>query len=238
MISSLGNLNALMEDLIVLMEAEINACSASLDQARKYAEMEFEKAGMSLDEELPDFNKNYELLQRKCREALDIPRIEMPVIEPEDMAEFDERLRSGHIDIFPPYAHGKLIAPKKMTPEEGDEWIKLGTKDGDPDDDVVEGLWTHIRADKLLPTQSQIWLGKIIGSIIKFGVPTQGSSVTETTIIVSDEGYILDGHHRFGQVILANPGLRMKALKIPLDIDLLLTIGRSFGAAIGNEPKP
>ena len=94
-----------------------------------------------------------------------------------------------------------------------------------------------IYCNKLIPTQSQIWLENIIPNIIKFGIPTDSSSIAKAVIIVSKEGYILDGHHRFGQAIIANPSLKMSSLYIPLKIDLLLAMGRSYGNAVGNAQK-
>jgi hypothetical protein len=78
---------------------------------------------------------------------------------------------------------------------------------------------------------------ELVNNIIKFGKPGPGSPILNQTIITSKEGYILDGHHRFGQAMLADPDLKLKVLHIPLPISLLLKIGRSYGGAIGNRPK-
>lgn len=228
-----------------IMESEdgfkLNCANLPLSKARKYTEDEFNKANKDVDELLPNFDKNYMMLQNKCKHALDIPRIQMPVIEPTDMKKFHEDLVKGRIDIFKPLAGGKeKFAPKNwkpMTKKQGESWVKLGLKDGDLKDDIVDAKWTSIPGKDLKPIQSQIWLEKLIKNIIKFGVPKAGSPVLSTTIIVSVEGYILDGHHRFGQVMLANPKLKMDSLMIPLDIDLLLKLTRTYGAALQNKPK-
>jgi len=218
-----------------------NISRISLKEAQEYAEGEFKKAGKSLYTVLPDFDKNYTSLQAQMKKALDIPRIKMPVIEPEDMKKFDGDLEKGRVDIFKPLTGDKEKwspeAWKPMTPKQGENWITLGIKDGNPTDDIVKANWTQIPGKKLLPLQSQIWLEKLIGNIAKFGPPKAGSPVLSTTIIASKEYYILDGHHRYGQVMLADPNLKMKALHIPLDIQLLLKITRTYGAAIGNKPK-
>ena len=116
-------------------------------------------------------------------------------------------------------------------------FLHLGMEDGNKTDDKINAKLTKIAGEKLKPTQSEIWLENVIKNIVKFGVPKAGSPVTETTIIVSKDGYILDGHHRFAQVVLANPKLKMSALHVPLDIDTLLKIGRSYGNAVGNNQK-
>jgi hypothetical protein len=214
----------------------LNVAKVPLDKARAYTEKIF-GSKEELDKVLPEFNTNYMRLQDLYKkEALDIPRIKMPVIEPEDMKKFDERLKKGQIDIFKPFAMSKAKF-KQLSKKEGDVWIKLGEKDGDPNDDKVRAAWTTIAGGSLKPLQGQLWLEKLVGNIKKFGKPTPGSPVLKTTIIVSKEGYILDGHHRHGQVMLSNPKLGMKALHIPLDIKTLLEMGRAYGEAIGNKAK-
>lgn len=216
-----------------------NVASVPLVKARLYAEQVFRKAGKYLDKELPDFDERYLNLQNRTKKALDVPRINMPVIEPTDMKKFNRRLKSGRLDIFAPYAKGKLSTPTGLDTDkdEASKWIRLGVDDGSKSDDMVKAKWTSVPAKDLLPTQSQIWLEKLVGNIAKWGAPKTGSPVLSTTVIVSREGYILDGHHRFGQVMLSNPNLKIKALYIPLPIKLLLKIGRSYGNAVGNRQK-
>jgi len=220
----------------------LNVATTPLTTARSYAEQQFAAAGKSLDQELPEFDRNYRALQRAAAAAPDIPRIEMPVIEPTDFPTFESALRTGDLDLFQPFTRGRFVSVgrkwRAMQPKAGKEWIELGVKDGHVTDDIVPAEVTRIPADELLPTQGQIWLEKLIGSIIEWGKPTARSRILDATIIVSEEGYILDGHHRYGQVMLAAPHLRLKALYVPLSIDFLLEVGRGYGAALGNEPKP
>ena len=215
----------------------LNVAKVPLDKAREYAEKVF-GGKEKLNEAIPNFDRNYKRLQTLYKkEALGVSRIKMPVIEPEDMKKFDERLSKGQIDIFRPHALKKAKFPTNLNKKEGEKWIKLGEKDGNPDDDKIPAKLAWLSGAKLKPIQNQLWLEKLIGNIKKFGAPKSGSPVLETTIIVSKEGYILDGHHRHGQVMLADPSLKMKSLHIPLDIDTLLKMGRSYGAAIGNKAK-
>lgn len=216
----------------------INVATTQLSDARDFARRKFRQADKSLDSVLPDFDSNYEWLQDKLGKALGVPRIQMPVIEPDQMDDFDRALERGRVDLFKPYARGQLVAPDSFdSRDEAEEWIRLGVKDGDPRDDVVDGKRTTVPASELLPTQDQIWLEKLVNNVIKFGKPYSGSPVLKQTIIVSRDGYITDGHHRFGQVMLADPDLEMDALYIPMGIDRLLDISRSFGAYLGNAPK-
>jgi len=212
----------------------VNAATVSLEKARAYAEEAFKKAGQDLDKVLPNFDKNYMVLQRQCKKAMNVPRIQMPVIEPSDINQFAKDIQKGRVDIFAPYAKGKFKFPESAKDE---EWIGLGYADGSKTDDVIRGNIKSIPVGKLVPTQSQIWLDKMIGNIIKFGPVKSGSPVLSLTIIVSKEGYILDGHHRYGQATLCDPGLKMKSLFVPLPIKELLEVGRAYGDWLGNSRK-
>jgi len=215
---------------------KLNCATAPLKRARKYSENEFLKVHKSLDKVLPSFDRNYMLLQDRCKNALNIPRSQMPVIEPKDMAMFKKKIKAGHIDIFRPYASTNIF-PKKFIGKKGSKWLTLGLKDGKKLDDAIKAKIIQVPAIKLLPLQSQIWLNKLITYIIQYGVPKKGSKTTKTTIITSSDYYILDGHHRYGQVMLANPSLKMSCLYIPMSIGLLLKMTRSYGKAIGNLPN-
>ena len=227
-------------------ETRLNAAVTSLEAAKVLAQE------ASVYKLLPNFDVNYKLLQEKCKKALDIPRIDMPVIEPKNIKIFQKKLEEGHIDIFQPYALHELFKDKesgeydpfpidlKRDSERGKTWLTLGTKDGSIDDeDKIVATIEYVAAKDLIPTQSQIWLNKLINSMAKYGVPDPDRNpfIFTQTIIISKEGYILDGHHRFGQVILTNPSFKMKVLRVPLDINLLLKMGRSYGNAIGNLQK-
>ena len=226
---------------------KLNVAKVPLDKARKYTEDILKnKYKKDINEVLPDFDKNYIALQTKCKKAKDVPRIEMPVIEPDDMKKFKERLGKGQIDIFKPIAKDawkelKGVAdeqfPKNLTKSNGKLWVSLGQKDGKNKDDVVKASIKKFSASELFPSQSQIWLEKLINNIGKWGAPKTGSPVLTTTIIVTLDKYILDGHHRFGQVILADPSLKMESLYVPVKFDLLLKVGASYGDAIGNQRK-
>jgi hypothetical protein len=216
---------------------KLNVATITLQQAKAYAKKEFQKHGKQLEEEIPDFDKNFKALKKKLAKALDVPRIDMPVIEPADMAKFQRDLQKGRVDILRPFAKGKLYTPKNLSKKAAKDWIELGYHDGSRKDDKVYTRMVKVPANRLFPTQSQIWLEKLIANIAKFGVPSTSSPIVKATVIASREGYILDGHHRFGQAMLANPSLALSALRVPVNIKLLLKVGRSYGAAIGNQAK-
>jgi len=217
-----------------------NVFRTPLDQALEYSDGAMEAAGKQLDVELPDFDSNYLAMQSKRHFVKNIPRILMPVIEPSDIKAFEASLAQGHIDIFRPEAltHLQSKFPDRFSNRsDAHDWLTLGIQDGDPNDDVLKARITRVEASELKPLQDEIWLTNIIPNIIKFGVPQQGSPVTEATLIISQDNYIIDGHHRTAQAWLGDPRLKMKVLEVPLGIDDLLEVARSYGAALGNKPK-
>ena len=237
----------------------MNVAKISGAQARSYAEKLYSQADdANLEADLPDLDRNFSLLKSKMRFAKNLRRDEMPVIDPEDIVKFGKRLKSGHIDIFEPWADvSKVYNPEVAArmPElgsgkfpdwkgglqggtKGRLWVTLGRMDGDQKDDAIPASITMVPVKNLKPLQNEIFYDKLIASILKFGVPAAGGFLlTNAIIIVSQDGYILDGHHRFGQAMLTDPSLKIKALVVPLGIDKLLKVTLSYGAAIGHAPR-
>ena len=56
-------------------------------------------------------------------------------------------------------------------------------------------------------------------------------------VVWKGKDILLDGHHRYGQIMLADPNGTMKVLRVPLGIDMLLKMCRSYGNAIGNTQR-
>jgi len=231
----------LVTDIDLLLErseTRSDVAKTPVNKARGVAARILRSAGRDIDQDAPHFDKAYSILQQRLRGALDIPRIQMPVIEPGDITDFEERLKDGRIDIFKPWARGQLFFPTNISPSKGgEEWVNLGFADGEIRDDVVRAKITRVAAEKLKPTQKQIWLNNVMHELAKWGNPRPWSGAVDMIIITSREGYILDGHHRWARVFLTDRSQGMRVLRVPLDIDTLLKIGRSYGAAVGNTGK-
>jgi len=227
-------------DLLNEASNTLNVDNVSLEKAKKYAASEFKKDNKDLDGLLDSFDKNYKLIQKKLKKAKDIPRIDMPVIKSTDMKEFQKKLESGSIDIFEPLAKKEWDAlkiktqfPKDLDSSKGKDWVNLGRKDGDIKDDVIKTKLTKMSAKELLPSQNQIWLEVMVKGLLKFGKVKPNSFTTKKTIIVTKDKYILDGHHRWAQVMLSDPNIKMDVLFVPIKFDSLAKIARSYGNAIG-----
>ena len=236
---------------------EKNAADMKPDEAIEFIKTHAKTADVALSskakvkdifEEIPELKKNYTRLHEKCQEAIDKARIDMPVIEPEDIDEFKEKLADGYIDANEPYASHRYylkdpfptdLLTRKESQIHRELWLVLGRFDKDYEDDKIPAEIEYVAAEDLIPTQSQIWLDLVLNNMYKFGIASEENNyiLSSAIIIISKEGYILDGHHRFGQVILANPKLKMKCLRVDLPIEKLLKVSRTYGNAIGNEQK-
>lgn len=176
----------------------LNVKSTDGKKARDYALKKFKAAGKSLYDVLPEFDVGYLLLRRRLGKALNIPRVDMPVIRQKDLDGFAKHLQKEH----------------EVTPR-----------------------WKRLRTSNLLPTQSQIWLDKLMYGILKDGPLKSGDPRLNLTIIVSKEGYILDGHHRWASALVTDPSLAIKALWVPISIKELLPIAKKYGESVGNAPR-
>src|SRR5687767_14290076 len=70
--------------------------------ARFVAERILAAKGLNLDEELPDFNRNFVFVQGKVSGGVS-QRKEMPVISTADIKALQLRLQQGHLDIAAPW---------------------------------------------------------------------------------------------------------------------------------------
>lgn len=234
-------------------KSEMNVATSSVEQMYDFAKKMFAKAGTTPEKLIPNFKENLKKLKKKMELATDIKRIDMPVVEPKDMKKFKADLERGAVDVFSPFAKETLkkygtrlpwersSKPLKPGSPEARKQIGLGLPKhdhGPVSDDVVKGKYGATAAKKLKPVQNEIWFKKVIGNLMSFGVPKQGGKLTDDApIIVSKDGYILDGHHRFGQAMLADPNLKLKSLTLPLDVKTLVKVARTYGTASGNKAK-
>lgn len=212
----------------------LNVSTVSLEKARAYSETVFQEHGKNLDKDLPDFDTNFLLLQKAAKSTLNISRSEMPVISQQDVQEFERDLKQGNLDLFKPYAFGSPHFPTNLLgkKQESEEWLQLGQQDGDPNDDKIQAKVGKTAAKILKPIQGEMWLEKMVPYILKSAMP-----VDKMTMVVSSDHHIIDGHHRYGQAMLMDPNLKLKTLFVPLSIQMLLKVGRSYGNAKGEHQR-
>ena len=208
--------------------------------ARDYAEKMFKKNGMNLDDEIPNFDKNYDLAKKSARLGF-ARRKDMPVITNNDVRQLQTRLSKGSIDISKPFAKNNLPDdpyPQGLTKQTGDIWMRSGLAraDGDPKDDIVKVSSQSIAVGNLKPIQAQIYFDKSIKKVSRDGVEKSKNFLTSknNNFVVSKDNRIIDGHHRFLTTVLIDPKIKVNCMKIDLPIKELLPLTLAYTDAIGN----
>ena len=205
-------------------------------KAKDVVVKELAKWKKTLEDEIPDFESNYNMLRKAVSKSLGTLRKDMPVINADQISEFKARLEKGELDIFKPFTKGKPVDAKELGKlAQEHEYLNLGKQDGDKSDDIIKAKFKMIPVKNLKPIQEQIFLDKVANMIGEFGAVKNGGFVTTLPLIISKEGYILDGHHRFAAVMISDPNIKVKVLEVPLGIKDLLKLTLAYGDAIGNK---
>ncbi len=211
-----------------------------LEKAQPYAAELMAKNGRDLDKEIPDFDTNYVLAQKKAGTGKTM-RKDMPVIDEKDIKDFQDRLAQGYIDINAPFTHKNNKSnpfPSGLTGDKAQQWLEDGLEihDGDKNDDKVKVKIAKVRVGDLKPIQKQIYFDKSIEGTASFGRDgTKNFLQKFSTFIVSTDNYIIDGHHRMLSGMLLDPNLKVNCLVIDMPIKALLPMSLAYGDAVGNS---
>lgn len=106
-----------------------------------------------------------------------------------------------------------------------------GDLDGSEGDDIVTTKSKTWPANKLKPSQSAIYLAKSLGMAVG------GVKGGDLGSIVSKDGHILDGHHRWAATMLADPTAKITGIEADLGIGDLVPVLRALGDSIGNTRR-
>lgn len=208
-----------------------------LDVARAFTEAVFAANKRSLDGELPDFDQNFLLAQNLCRIGK-TKRRDMPVINDHQVREFQSRLKDGHLDIerpLSPYTEPANPFPEGLSGDDAVEFVRRGLDDEDLQDDKVKVASVRVKAKELRPIQRQIYLDKSMGATGKFGVAATKQFLGKSLMILSEDQFIIDGHHRWTSALIVDPQIPLPGVKIGLPISKLLPVSLAYGDAIGNK---
>ena len=209
----------------------------SLEDARAYGEAMAKKYGRDFDKELPNFDKNYILLQSLVKKGW-TKRKDMPVIEPRDVKELQRRLEKGQIDVKAPYVSAKVQKnpfPEGLKGKKAEAFLKRGIKDGSKNDDIIKIKSLSVAVQDLKPIQKQVYLEKSLKNIMEFGAEGTAKFLVKGNTIASNDNYIIDGHHRFAQALMIDPSIKLGVFQIDMPIEELLKFSLAYGDAIGNK---
>lgn len=187
---------------------------------------------------ISNFEENFIHAQRKSNIGW-TKRKDMPVIETEDVRKLQQRLKKGNLDINEPFSNDTNPGnpfPEGLSGLEAENFLKNGLRDGSLKDDKIDVRITSKKVKNLKPIQKQIYFDKVIDSIMKFGVEASLDFIQHKSFfIVSEDDYIIDGHHRFLSAMLIDPNIAVNCLMIDLPLNKLLPLSLSYSAAIGRK---
>lgn len=123
--------------------------------------------------------------------------------------------------------------------------LKAGTTDGHPTDEKVQFSEKFISVKNLIPTQNIIDLDKSLKAIITNQYNQLEDFLSNKDITVSgpivtlNAKWIIDGHHRWSQLYVANPEVNIKAVDFRSTLhpeNMLKAVHMAIAADIGNVP--
>jgi hypothetical protein len=125
---------------------------------------------------------------------------------------------------------------------------KGGKKDGDEEDDKIPSSKVSVAAGKLKPSQKEVVPAKAVAfailALLK-KAPMQDGPGGDLQAIISNDNYIMDGHHRWAATFLVDPSATMQATQIDLPGAALVTalnvvtkgLGRNGNTGTGDISK-
>lgn len=185
-----------------------------------------------------------------CRGNLGVPRILMPVIEDNQLGEFMRLLKAGKLttDAKKLKDYGYDVNAKGHRPS-NHPIITSGEflNSGDGRSDVVKAKANQsISIQKLNATQNQIEKTHTEGMVDSAENPQIKWNPWNAPILVSNDNYVLDGHHRWAASLMYHlkykdtPGykqVKMNGTVIDLDVRTLLAVANAYTDTIGNKRK-
>ena len=110
-------------------------------------------------------------------------------------------------------------------------------EDNKKDDDVIEAADATFDCDKLKPSQSSMNIDKAVG--MAFGFIVKNNPGGSLGAFISEDGYIMDGHHRWISTFMVNPSAKIKGYKVNLPGEKLVAVLNAYTAGkLGHKGKP
>lgn len=221
----------------ILLEAgqaagKLELINTDVETAKKYIE------NKGVDISGFEFEKNY-LYAQKMAKLGKTQRKDMPVIDANDVKQFQERLSRGFIDVSKPFSNTYNPSdpfPQGLSGKSAEEFLRRGIRDTAISDDRVKITNKKVPVKNLKPIQKQIYFDKAADSIAQFGIQaTISFTESKTFFITSSDLFIIDGHHRWLAALILDPNMKANILSIALPINKLLPLSLAYGDAIGNQ---
>lgn len=215
----------------------MEVANTSLEQAKAFFTKEMKALKMDISQ-IDDFDKNFKLLKSLVNNGTE-NRVDMPVVSWKQVKAFQEKLINGELDVKEPYNKDVIDSigkfPTKIKPKDREIWLDSGENDGKKKDDKIDAKIETVKVKDLKPVQAQVYLSKVIVNYEKFGLPDNSNFLTKKTLIIDANNMIIDGHHRWTTLLMTDPNIKVKVLRVNLKLSKLLKVSKSFGVAMGNQ---
>lgn len=103
------------------------------------------------------------------------------------------------------------------------ESVKMGLHDGSIKDDQVDYKVKTFKCNDLRASQTELIIKKCLDMAIGKMLSKKGTIGGDLGAMVSKDGYIMDGHHRWGASFLCDPTALIEATQIMLDGENLVS---------------
>ena len=137
--------------------------------------------------------------------------------------------------------YGSTVADQMAADgEDGEDNKFLKTGKGASDAVAAQRPGTPLAAKNMKPTQSEVKLGKSLGfavSMIRSEHENGGDFKPGGDLggIVSKDGDIFDGHHRWAGTYLVNPDIKCTGATVDLPKEKAIPVLRAIGIAVGHD---
>lgn len=106
--------------------------------------------------------------------------------------------------------------------------VSSGTKDGEVPDDSVKAAPASFSCAELKPSQSSMNIDKAVS--MAFGSLKSGKAGGELGAFISEDGYIMDGHHRWISTFMVDPSAKISGFKVNLPGEQLVAVLNAYTA--------
>ena len=105
------------------------------------------------------------------------------------------------------------------------------------EDKGIKSKVTKIEVGKFHPLQKQIYMNKSIDAIAEHGIAKTKKFLKDPKVItvISNDYYIIDGHHRMLSGMLVDPNMKFNTLKVDIPAVELLPLALEFSDKTGNK---
>jgi hypothetical protein len=133
----------------------------------------------------------------------------------------NEKLKGDSIEIL---KNRDVVPLSQINKRAAVASIGMGKGDGDKKDDAIGGKRVSIPVKNLQAAQTEIIAEKAIGMAIGTMLNTTPTKIGgDLGSIVSNDNFIMDGHHRWAATFLCDPAAKVQAVQIDLPGKVLVT---------------